>query len=360
MRLADLQYELPPERIAQRPVEPRDAARLLVLERTTGRIEHRTFRDLTDYLRADDCLVLNNTRVIPARFFGRRPTGGRVEVFFLREAQGGWRVLLRPAGRVRAGERLECVGATEQRLVLLERAERGEWVVQPEPPVEALPLLERIGSPPLPPYIRLDSAGRENAPDAADRQQYQTVYAVRPGAVAAPTAGMHFTPELLEALRGQGVRRAEVTLHVGLGTFAPIEVEVLAEHRMHAEWYDAPPAALQTLREAQAAGGRIVAVGTTSVRVLESLPALCAARISAVTPPQAETPSASGWTDIFLYPPYEFRNVGALITNFHLPGSTLLALVMAFASPELIRQAYETAIEQEYRFYSYGDAMLIL
>lgn len=346
MRIQELQYDLPPELIAQRPADPRDASRLLVLDRRTRQTGHHRFSDICAFLRSGDVLVLNNTRVIPARFFCRRQTGGRVEGLFLRDAGDGWNVLLKPSARLTVGERLACAGA-DLELVLIEQRLRGQWLVRPEPPTPWLELLERIGQPPLPPYVRPDSAGREGAPDELDRARYQTVYAERPGAVAAPTAGLHFTPELLRAIAECGVKVAQVTLHVGLGTFAPIDVEDLSAHKMHSESFEVHDDALAAIRAARAAGGRIVAVGTTAVRVLESLPTL-------------EVAGRSGSTEIFIYPPYRFRHVDALITNFHLPGSTLLALVMAFATPELIQSAYREAISRRYRFYSYGDAMLIL
>ena len=265
----------------------------------------------------------------------------------------------------------ECAAKLAEECVieLLERLERGEWLVRafrgaaprgasqsctgaapsaPNGAVDAASFLERYGETPLPPYI-----ARPGGPGAADRERYQTVYASRPGAVAAPTAGLHFTSELLERLSAAGVRQAEVTLHVGLGTFSPIEAEDLRDHHMHAEWYDAPAGALAEADSARRAGGRIVAVGTTSARVLESLPV----ELGREPPPAA---SLSGWTDLFIYPPYGFRNVDALLTNFHLPGSTLLAMVMAFAGVDGVRAAYREAIEQGYRFYSYGDAMLVL
>ncbi len=346
MQLEELQYDLPSELIAQRPAEPRDAARLLVLRRKTGQIEHRHFRDLGTYLAPGDALVLNNTRVIPARFFCRRATGGRVEALFLREQDGLWHVLLRPSAKLRPGAVLRCEDS-ETELELCARAERGEWLVRPRPPVPPIDLLSHVGQTPLPPYIRPDAAGRHGAPDESDRERYQTVYATESGAVAAPTAGLHFTPAMLAELTAAGVRRVDVTLHVGLGTFAPIVENDLAQHRMHAEWFAASAPALATLREARAAGGRIVAVGTTAVRVLESVA-------------DWDHSPAGGWTDVFIYPPYAFRHVDCMVTNFHLPGSTLLALVMALASPELIRAAYQAAIAERYRFYSYGDAMLIL
>ncbi len=372
MRLADLQYDLPPGFIAQYPAEPRDSSRLLVLDRSSGRIEHRIFWDLPEYLRFGDCLVLNDTRVIPARFFCRRASGGRVEGLFLHEQGRSWRVMLKPAARLRTGQRLACEGSTVS-LVVGERLDRGEWLVRPEPPVLPLEWLGQVGRTPLPPYIRRGvNGGGDVEPLGSER--YQTVYAERPGAVAAPTAGLHFTPRLLDRITRLGVRQAKVTLHVGSGTFVPIEVEDLAQHRMHAEWLEVGSAAIEVLGLTRRAGGRIVAVGTTSVRVLESLPTLKAdgtfgtdARLlweakGAASGRLGRDPagSLSGWTDVFIYPPYDFRNVDRLVTNFHLPGSTLLALVMAFAGPELIRRAYREAIDQRYRFYSYGDAMLIL
>lgn len=346
----ELDYALPPELIAQAPAEPRDASRLLVLERATGRISHRVFRQLGEWLRPGDCLVLNNTRVLPARFFCRRETGGRVEGLFLRDARAGsggsasqaWCVLLKPAARLNVGERLRCDGADDQALVIAERHERGEWTVRPEPATSAEALLARIGQAPLPPYIH-----RGDGPSPDDSERYQTVYARQAGAVAAPTAGLHFTTELLRRLRADGVQMAEVTLHVGLGTFAPIEVADLCDHRMHSEWFECPGETVERIAATRRAGGRIVAVGTTSARVLESLPAEVRG-------------GTRGWTDIFVYPPYAFRNVDALLTNFHLPGSTLMALVMAFAGVEVVRAAYQEAIAERYRFYSYGDAMAIV
>ncbi|MCA9242842.1 MAG: tRNA preQ1(34) S-adenosylmethionine ribosyltransferase-isomerase QueA [Phycisphaerales bacterium] len=361
MRLEDLQFDLPPELIAQRPVEPRDASRLLVLERGESAAEpatlaHAQFRDILAYLRPHDCLVLNNTRVVPARFYARRASGGRVEGLFLREDDGEWLAMLKPSARLRVGETLHAFSpASDNALTIQLRLTaaigEGEWRIQPlrnGAPLlagETMTLLAEIGHTPLPPYIR------GGVGDAADVERYQTVYAQAAGAVAAPTAGLHFTPELLDALAADGVRRAEVTLHVGAGTFAPIKVEDISKHPMHAEWFEIKAAALEAIRAARAVGGRVVAVGTTSARVLESIPR--------VTSDDSAEPR-SGWTDIFIRPEYSFRNVDALITNFHLPGSTLIALVMALAGAENIRRAYAEAIERRYRFYSYGDAMLIV
>lgn len=360
MRLDELHYDLPPELIAQHPAARRDESRLLVLDRATGRIAHHVFRDLVDLLAPGDCLVLNDTRVIPARFHVRRASGRRIEGLFVCEEADNWHVLLRASRRLHPGERLTCEGANGV-LVLIERLERGAWRARPDPPVAALDLLARIGEVPLPPYIHREVPDSTVARE--DVERYQTVYARQPGAVAAPTAGLHFTPELLAELAHSGVRRADVTLHVGTGTFVPIEVADLAEHHMHAEWYELGAPAAAVLNDTRAAGGRIVAVGTTATRVLET-----AVRASVLSPAAksgtpiqagAVSPSA-GWTDIFIYPPFKFRCVNRLITNFHLPGSTLLALVMAFATPELTRAAYAEAIARRYRFYSYGDAMLIV
>lgn len=362
MRLADLQYGLPKRLIAQRPCDPRDASRLLVLHRTDARIEHTTFRSIVERFQPGDCLVRNNTRVLPARFFCRRGTGGRVEALFLHAAEDGWTVLLRPSARLRPGQQLE-VERSPHRLELLERAQRGQWRVRAEPRVDPHALLERVGQPPLPPYIH-----RDLRPDAEDALRYQTVYASRPGAAAAPTAGLHFTPGVLDRLAERGVSTAELTLHVGVGTFAPILVDNLADHRMHAEWFELPAATIAAAARARASGRRIVAVGTTSARVLESMPETICGQTHGGEPHRSDTrcgeghcgATRSGWTDIFIYPPYAFRNVDALLTNFHLPGSTLLAMAMAFAGVENVRRAYREAIEAEYRFFSYGDSMLIL
>ncbi|MBN2445415.1 MAG: tRNA preQ1(34) S-adenosylmethionine ribosyltransferase-isomerase QueA [Phycisphaerae bacterium] len=346
MRRADLHYELPPELIAQQPVTPRDSSRLLVLDRATGQRVHRTFRDLGEYLQPGDCLVLNDTRVIPARFACCRQSGGRIEALFLHESGGEWHLLLKPTRRLAVGEFLVCDG-DGLRLELVRRLERGEWVARPVPETEPVPWLERVGETPLPPYIQ-----RAQGPDAEDVTRYQTVYAQRAGAVAAPTAGLHFTPELLGELEQAGVRRVQATLHVGAGTFQPITAERLTDHQMHAEWFDISAEVLATLAATRAAGGRIVAVGTTATRVLES--------IDATIGGGTELAARQGWTEIFIYPPYQFRNVDVLLTNFHLPESTLLALIMALATPEQIRAAYADAVAQRYRFYSYGDAMLIV
>lgn len=346
----DFGYDLPPNLIAQQPCEPRDACRLMRLSRPSGQVSHHRFADLPSLLRPGDLLVFNDTRVVPAKFEARRATGGRIEGLFLRELDGGvWSVLLRNAGRCSPGERLR-LGDGEHELVLVLRGPEGQWAVRPDPPADAQPLLERVGSTPLPPYIHRPG----EMTDRQDRGNYQTIFARRSGAVAAPTAGMHFTQPLLAALAERGVERAFVTLHVGLGTFAPVKADALAEHRMHSEWYELPESTARAVTRARAAGRRVVAVGTTVVRVLES-----SCRKTGGIEPDA------GWTDLFLYPPAEFALTDALITNFHLPASTLLMLAAAFCTPgrpegrEVILAAYRQAVEAGYRFFSYGDAMLI-
>ncbi len=353
--VSDFDYALPPGSIAQSPLDRRDESRLLVLSRAAGQVTHHVFSELPALLRAGDLLVLNDTRVIPAKFMCKRSTGGRIEGLFLREmSAGAWVVLLRNAGRCKVGERLSLQGSDAE-LELLENQGEGEWRVSVSPALDAVELLERAGTTPLPPYIRRANS----APDTGDRQRYQTVYAQRPGAVAAPTAGLHFTPSLLEQLSQRGVEQARVTLHVGMGTFLPVKAERLQDHVMHSEWYELSETSADKLNQALAAGRRIVAVGTTSVRVLETI---------AAANPQGERclfRPGSGWTNIFIYPPYKFRAVDAMITNFHLPKSTLLMLVSAFCSPgdqaglPMMLRAYREAIQAGYRFFSYGDAMLI-
>ena len=346
MRIEQLHYELPDELIAQQPVDPRDSSRLLVLNRNSGKVEHRAFHEIGEYFRPGDVLVVNDTRVIPARFFCQRATGGRVEALYLHFEGDRWCVLLKPAARMKEGQRLRCVEADVE-LELIERRERGQWLVQSVPQMDPFALLFQIGQTPLPPYIR-----RDESPDARDMERYQTVYAERAGAAAAPTAGLHFTSDLLERLEAAGVQTVNVTLHVGLGTFAPVSVDDLRDHVMHAEYCEINADTVRALHQARREGRRVIAVGTTSVRVLETLPG---------TLGDDDVPEAwSGWTDIFLYPPATTRNVDCLVTNFHQPGSTLLALIMSFAGVDTVRAAYKEAVEQRYRFFSYGDAMLIL
>jgi len=348
--LSDFDYRLPPEQIAQEPARPRDAARLLVLDRRAGSLAHHRFRNLPDILQAGDLLVLNDTRVIPAAFTARRAGGARIEGCFLKVVEGGvWEVLLRGRGRIKQGETLALVapdGKTHAEIRLLERREGGLWRVGPPGDADALTLLRRIGQAPLPPYIRRQ--GPDDPRRRDDLADYQTVYARRDGAVAAPTAGLHFTPQVLDRLAEKGIERTSVTLHVGLGTFQPIRCERLADHRMHAEYFEISEASAAAIHRARVSKSRIVAVGTTTVRALES------------AAEGREGRPAQGWTALFICPPYEFRTVDALITNFHLPRTTLLALVCAFAGRERTLAAYEEAKRTGYRFYSYGDAMLIL
>jgi len=346
LKVADFDYDLPRELIAQHPLPQRDLSRMMVLHRASRRIEHRRFRDLPEYLEPGDLLVLNDTRVIPARLVGTRDTGGRVEILLIRPEEEAWRAMLRSRGRLRPGEPLSLEGGA---LIcqFLERLPDGEALVAFDmPSEELLARLEEVGRAPLPPYIKRP---RDHDPDAlADKERYQTVYARRPGAVAAPTAGLHFTERLLAALEARGIRRTTVTLHVGPGTFKPVRTERVEDHQMHSERFELPEAAARAVEEARRADRRVVAVGTTSTRVLEAV-----GRAGELSP-------RAGWTDLFIYPGFEFRLTDALVTNFHLPRSTLLMLVAAFAGREFILEAYEEAKRLRYRFYSYGDAMLIL
>ncbi|MDI6793072.1 MAG: tRNA preQ1(34) S-adenosylmethionine ribosyltransferase-isomerase QueA [bacterium] len=342
MKLSDFDYHLPPELIAQRPLSPRDQSRLLVLDRASGKINHRSFRDVVDYLNPEDCLVLNETKVIPARLRGIKKESG-LEVELLLNRQLGpdlWEALSRPARRIKVGDSLlfneleaKVVGRGHESRREVRFNFNGEdfWLK-----------LERIGEVPLPPYINRDSGLLSE-----DRETYQTIYARSPGAVAAPTAGLHFTPELLEAITQKGGKVARLILHVGLGTFQPVRSEDIRSHLMAAEYYEVREKAAQVIN---ATKGRVIAVGTTTVKALESSPSTNGARI---------TPS-SGLSDLFIYPPYQFRAIDGLITNFHLPKSTLLMLVSALAGRERIFSAYQEAIRKGYRFFSYGDAMLII
>ncbi len=349
-QLSDYDYELPDELIARHPAQKRDEARLLVLHRGDGRIEHSRITDLPHYFGAGDTLVLNDTKVLPARLLGRRTaTGGAWEGLYLgRDVGGRWQILSKTRGKLQPGETISlrsvhhAEAGEEFRLTLTERDGDGGWLVHPEREEDPITVLQQFGTVPLPPYIDRDLATSE------DWQRYQTTYARRYGAVAAPTAGLHFTPELFAACAERGIGREFVTLHVGIGTFRPIAVENLAEHRMHAEWCELSGDVAERLRSAKMAGGRIAAVGTTTVRTLES-----AARGGGIS-------SFSGETDLFIRPPYAFQAVDALLTNFHLPKSSLLVMISAFADRELVRRAYDEAIAQRYRFFSYGDAMLIL
>lgn len=345
MQLAQFDYHLPEDLIAQQPAVPRDASRLLVLRRDSGERSHRAFTDLPELLAPGDLLVFNDTRVVAARLVGRKEgSGGKWEGLFVREHPGGlWELLIQTRGRLTAGAALLVDSpAGSLRLELIDRVPAGRWRVRPGESGPAAAVLARHGQVPIPPYIR---KGRAAADDAA---RYQTMHARRDGAVAAPTAGLHFTPRVMAALAARGIDQAFVTLHVGPGTFQPVKVEDVREHRVEAEWGELPAATVAALAACRARGGRVVAVGTTTVRVLET-----AARAGALT-------AGAGLTDLTICPPYRFAVVDALLTNFHLPRSSLLLLVSAFAGLEAVRAAYEEAVQQRYRFYSYGDAMLVV
>ncbi len=351
--LALYDYELPESLIAAHPLKNRTDSRMLVVDRETGRLSHHHARDLPSFLKAEDCLVLNDTKVLPARLFGvRSQTGGKWEGLFLgTDSLGHWKLIGQTRGRLQAGEQIEILPAAAKSqpaetskltLTLLSRNEAGVWLAEPEPNGDAMELLDHFGTMPLPPYIKRPVA------DAEDFDRYQTTYARHPGAVAAPTAGLHLTPELLGQCAEASIRQAFVTLHVGVGTFRPIAADRLDDHPMHSEWCELSPAACHTIQESKLKKGRVVAVGTTSVHTLES-----ASQSGVLTPFRGET-------NLFIRPGHVFRSVDVLFTNFHLPKSTLLVLVSTFAGRELIQQAYQEAIREGYRFYSYGDAMLIL
>jgi S-adenosylmethionine:tRNA ribosyltransferase-isomerase len=344
MKLSEFDYALPPELIAQHPAHPRDSSRLLVLHRTDGRLEHRIFRDLPEYLTPQDVLVLNDTRVIPARLRGRKPTGGTVEVLLLRpldDPDAGderWEALVRPGRRVGRGTKLQFGGALRGEVV--ESRPDGVRVIAFAAPRGVLAAAREIGAPPLPPYV--------HAP-LRDPGDYQTVYAVEEGAVAAPTAGLHFTSELLQRIRESGVSVVMLTMHIGLGTFRPVTAADITAHEMDAEWYDVASDVAVLINERRRSGGRIVAVGTSTVRTLETV----AGDGGLIRP-------GRGWSSLFIYPGYRFQAVDALVTNFHLPKTTLLMLISALAGRETVLRAYGDAIRGRYRFYSFGDAMLIL
>ena len=348
--LALYDYTLPDELIARRPPASREDARLMIVDRAAGTVRHESVRHLPELLSSGDCLVLNDTRVVPARLLGQRAkTGGRWEGLFLEVAESGeWRLLGQTRGKLQPGERISIHPAHDpdspDRLVLelVAREEEGIWRARPLETAETWSALERFGTIPLPPYIRRE------VPEAADFARYQTVYARHLGSVAAPTAGLHFTSELLARCSERDIETAYVTLQVGIGTFRPISVQRLEEHRMHSEWCEVPAEMAARLAEARARGARIIAVGTTTARTLES-----AARNGQIEP-------WLGATELFIRPGHEFRALDGLLTNFHLPRSSLLVLVSAFAGRELVLRAYAEAIREKYRFYSYGDAMLIV
>ena len=339
MKSSDFFYPLPEELIAQTPLERRDNSRLLCLNKDSGEINHRQFFELPELLCEGDCLVLNDSRVLPARIFGRRESGGAVEVVLLRDLGGGeWECLTRPGRKTKPGTRI-VFGEGELEAVVTASAEDGNKILKFEYEGIFLETLEKLGKMPLPPYIR---------EELEDKERYQTVYSQETGSAAAPTAGLHFTKELLEEIRKKGVKVCFLTLHVGLGTFRPVKVENVRDHIMHSEYCIIPEETAAQITEIKQAGGRIVAVGTTSCRTLESF----AQADGTVLP-------SSGWTDIFIYPGYKFKCIDALLTNFHLPESTLVMLVSALAGRERVLTAYAEAVEKRYRFFSFGDAMFI-
>ena len=341
MLVSDFRFELPDPLIARYPAEQRDASRLMVLERQGEQLHETTFGRLGDWVRPGDLLVVNDTRVIPARLFGRKPSGGRVEIFLVEQvANHCWRCLLRSSKPCRPGQAVVLSGGVT---ALVEQCNGDEgWLVSFSGYEDFNSWLEQVGQMPIPPYL-----GRES--EALDRERYQTVYAGQPGAVAAPTAGLHFTPELMENLQQQGIAVAQITLHVGLGTFQPVRVERVHDHRIHRERYRIPEETVTAIQATRQAGGRVICVGTTVARTLE------------YAADQSGTVQAgAGEADIFIYPGYHFKVVDALLTNFHLPESTLLMLVAAFAGREFALDAYGEAVRRGFRFYSYGDAMLIV
>ena len=339
MKKSDFSFDLPEELIAQTPMEQRDASRLLCLDKQTGAVEHRHFYDLPDLLREGDCLVLNNSRVLPARLIGIRPTGGAVELVLLRDLGGNrWECLSRPGRKTKPGQRI-LFGEGELQAVVEGTVSGGNRIVRFEYEGIFLEVLERLGRMPLPPYIRQE---------LKDPERYQTVYSKELGSAAAPTAGLHFTKELLETVRNKGVLTEFVTLHVGLGTFRPVKEEEIENHEMHSEYCIIPPETAEAVNRTRKNGGRIIAVGTTSCRTLESF-----------AKEDGTLEASSGWTNIFIYPGYKFKCIDALITNFHLPESTLIMLVSALAGRENILNAYRIAVSEKYRFFSFGDAMMI-
>lgn len=339
MNKSDFDFYLPEELIAQTPLEKRDTSRLLHLDKQTGEIEHKHFYDIKQYLHAGDCLVLNNSRVLPARLIGSRPTGGAVELVLLKDiGDNRWECLSRPGRKTKPGQEL-IFGNSELTAVVQEVTLGGNRIVKFSYEGIFLEILERLGKMPLPPYIK---------EELQDSERYQTVYSKELGSAAAPTAGLHFTKELLAEIEDMGVKICYVTLHVGLGTFRPVKADKIEDHEMHSEFCIVPEETAETVNAVKRAGGRVIAVGTTSCRTLESF-----------TTQDGTLQATSGWTNIFIYPGYKFKCIDALITNFHLPESTLIMLVSALAGREHILNAYNTAVKQRYRFFSFGDAMFI-
>lgn len=342
MNVADFDYELPEELIAQKPCDRRDGSRLLVVDRKTGTIKHEHFYDIEKYLRPDDCLVLNDSKVIPARLFGTKDiTGAKIEFLLTKRIDGDiWETMVRPGKRLKPGDKV--IFEDDFTAEILENGEDGTRIVRFDYEGIFMQRLEQIGAMPLPPYI-------ERAAQTEDKERYQTVYAHEEGSVAAPTAGLHFTNELLEKIRAKGTRLAYITLHVGIGTFRPVKADRVEDHKMHFEEYEISRQAAATINDTKKAGGRIISVGTTSTRTCES-----------AADENGFVKAGSGSTDIFIYPGYEFKVIDSLITNFHLPKSTLMMLISALYDREKILKIYEEAVRERYRFFSYGDAMFII
>ena len=335
---SDFYYDLPEELIAQSPAEPRDSSRLLVYDRAADRVEHKIFKNVIEYLKKGDVLVLNNTKVLPARLYAHTENGGAVEVLLLKRLEkDSWEVLVKPGRKCTVGKKL--IISDELSLIVEGITDSGERIVKFYYDGVFEEILDKVGSMPLPPYIKSK---------LKDKNRYQTVYAKRDGSAAAPTAGLHFTPELLQSVKDKGVEIAEVLLHVGLGTFRPVKEEIITDHKMHSEYFEVGAEAAEIISRAKREGRRVIAVGTTSVRTLES-----------VADENGQIKPCSGNTEIFIYPPYKFKCVDALITNFHLPESTLIMLVAAMCGREKILDLYKTAVNERYRFFSFGDAMFI-
>ena len=341
MKTSDFYYDLPEELIAQTPVEPRDSSRMLVMDRKTGALEHRHFYDIIDYLNEGDCLIVNDSRVLPARIFGTKEgTGAQVEFLLLRQIENKrWETLTKPGKKAKIGTKF-IFGDGLMTAVVTDVTDEGNRIVDFECEGSIYEVLDKLGQMPLPPYIH---------EKLKDKERYQTVYSRELGSAAAPTAGLHFTKELMEKVRAKGVNIGYVTLHVGLGTFRPVKVDDVTKHHMHSEHYEIPEETARLINETKRNGKRVIAVGTTSCRTLESV----AKKEGCVCP-------SEGWTDIFIYPGFEFRVLDGLITNFHLPESTLIMLVSAFAGFDNVMNAYKTAVEEHYRFFSFGDCTLIL
>ncbi|MBQ6808632.1 MAG: tRNA preQ1(34) S-adenosylmethionine ribosyltransferase-isomerase QueA [Firmicutes bacterium] len=339
MKVEDFNYELPEERIAQDPVEPRDASRLMVMDRQSGKLEHRIFRDILDELHAGDILVINDTKVLPARIYAHKETGAVIELLLLKQVEADvWQCLVKPGKKALPGAKL-LFDLPELSAEVLAHSEEGSRLIRFNAKRDFFELLDRLGTMPLPPYIKKP---------LEDQSRYQPVYARERGSAAAPTAGLHFTDSLLAALSEKGVGIAKVLLHVGLGTFRPVKAETVEEHVMHSEFYRVTEEAASAINRAKAAGGRVIAVGTTAVRTLET-----------VSAENGEILPGEGWTQKYIYPGYRYKAIDGMITNFHLPKSSLIMLVSAFAGKENVLRAYETAVEEKYRFFSFGDAMFI-